>query len=105
MAGSRIGDEEVRRRWHASNEAFKWATFIGAGEWVRYKARGSVGPEMYVAGYFEDHARPRTQQIARYRVPLNFSIGRFLGLPVFRPGSQSPAKPPPAPYYPTQQTP
>jgi hypothetical protein len=61
------------------NTAFKEDTFIGAGEWMRCKARGSVGPETYVAGYFEDHARPRTWQIVRYRVPppkLFFRLSR-----------------------------
>ena len=55
------------------NESTKTALMedmlIGAGEWVRCKARGSVGPETYIAEYFEDHARPRTQQIARYCEP------------------------------------
>jgi hypothetical protein len=60
---SRISEGQ---RWYI---AFQRNTLIGAGEWVRCEARGSVGPEMYVAGYFEDHARLRTKQIARYRAP------------------------------------
>ena len=44
---------------------------IGAGEWVRCKARGSVGPETYIVEYFEDHARLRTQKVAHYLAPLN----------------------------------
>jgi hypothetical protein len=71
MAGSRIGDEEVRCRWRATNNALEWNTLIGAGEWVRCKARGSVGPETYVAGYFEDHARPRIPPSAGQIAALN----------------------------------
>ena len=48
------------RGWCTLNNAVEWTTLIGAREWVRCKARGSVGPETYAAGYFEDHARPRT---------------------------------------------
>ena len=46
------------------NVALGWNMFTGALEGVRCKARGSVGPETYVARYFEDHARLRTQQMA-----------------------------------------
>ncbi len=71
---TRLGSESRRwrdedNRWQLWSAAFKWNALIGAGEWVRCKARWSVGPETYVAGYFEDHARLRTQQIARYRAP------------------------------------
>jgi bifunctional pyridoxal-dependent enzyme with beta-cystathionase and maltose regulon repressor activities len=31
-----------------------------------------VGPETYIAEYFEDHARLRTPQIARYSAPPPF---------------------------------
>ena len=49
--------------------AFKEDAFIDVGEGVKCKARGSVGPETYVAVYFEDHARLRTPQITCYRAP------------------------------------